>query len=164
MPGSRAVSPPRLLADEMVGRLARYLRIMGCDTGYARGCSDEEIVRRARLEDRVILTRDRELSRRATKAVLLTSSRLEDQVRATWAAFPDLPTEVRFDRCTSCNGRLDRIAPPGSRSPDVGIPWERVTAGLPLYGCAECGHVYWEGSHTAEIRRRIRRWATGATE
>ena len=146
----------------MVGSLARYLRLMGCDTLYARGWSDEEVLRRAREEGRVLLTRDRDLSRRAVKAVLLTSTRLEDQVRAAWAAFPDLPTEVRFERCTLCNGVLARFEASGNTPREGGIPWDRVAAGLLLYRCGECGHVYWEGSHTADVRRRLRAWAERA--
>lgn len=145
----------------MVGSLARYLRLMGCDTRYVRGFSDEEILRCAIDEDRVLLTRDRELARRATKSVLLTSPRLEDQVRAAWAALPDVPSEVRFERCTLCNGLLSRYAPGAGAPRDEGIPWERVAAGLPLYRCEECGHVYWEGSHTADVRRRLHEWAIG---
>ncbi len=154
------MATPRLLADEMVGSLARYLRMMGCDTTYARGWSDAEIVRKARVEDRIVLTRDRQLSQLAAKAVLLTSPRLEDQVRTVWAAFPDLPATVRFERCTLCNGLL---APSTATGPDVdgdGIPWDRVRSGLPLYRCRECGHAYWEGSHTAEVRRRLEAWAS----
>jgi uncharacterized protein len=144
----------------MVGSLARYLRMMGYDTTYARGWSDDEIVRRARLEDRVVLSRDRQLCRRSARAVLLTQPRLEDQVREVWAAFPDLAADVRFDRCTLCNGvlRSAPATPQGGLEP--GIPWDRVADGLPLFRCEECGHAYWEGSHTAAVRRRLRGWAT----
>ena len=154
------MAPPRLLADEMVGSLARYLRMMGCDTEYAQGWSDDEIVRRARAEDRVVVTRDRQLSQRAVKAVLLTSPRLEDQVRAAWSAFPELSTEVRFERCTLCNGILRLFPVHGPGVAGDGIPWDRVVAGLPLYRCSTCEHVYWDGTHTAEVRRRLQRWAT----
>jgi hypothetical protein len=156
--------PPRVLADEMVGRLARYLRFMGCDTTYARGWSDDEIVRRARDEDRVVLTRDRQLSRRAAKAVLLTSSRLEDQVRATWAAFPEWAPEVRFERCTLCNGLLEELSPEPLSTTGARIPGDRVAAGRLLYQCRDCGHRYWEGSHTDAVRRRLHAWAAAHRE
>ena len=160
-PDSGSMPPPRLLADEMVGRLARYLRFLGCDTEYARGWSDDEIVRRASAEGRVVVTRDLQLSRRAKNSLLLTSSRLEDQLRATWAAFPDIPPEPRFERCTECNGALSRFEPAAPSAAD-GIPWERVAGGLRLYRCGACGHVYWEGSHTDDVRRRLRAWAAGS--
>ncbi len=151
--------PPRLLADEMVGSLARWLRMMGCDTAYARGWSDDDLLRRARLDGRIVLTRDRELAQRADRVLLLESPRLEDQVRAVWLAFADVPREVRFERCALCNGVLAPYSAPSSRAADDGIPWDRVARGLPLFRCPECGQVYWEGSHSEEIRRRLRRWA-----
>ncbi len=157
------MATPRLLADEMVGSLARYLRMMGCDTTYAQGWSDEEIVRNARAEDRIVVTRDRDLSRRAGRALLLTSPRLEDQVREVWRAIPGVATEIRFERCTLCNGPLALEDYHAVTSEQEGIPWDRVAAGMPLYRCGHCGHAYWEGSHTAEVRRRLREWTLGRT-
>lgn len=157
--GSREVTVPPWLADEMVGRLARYLRFVGCDTVYARGMSDPEIVALATREDRVVLTRDRTLARRAPRALLLTSSSLREQWRAVRAAFPEVPAHVAFERCTECNGllRLADLPPAADRGP--GVPWDRVRAGMPLYRCGSCGHYYWEGSHTAEIRARLAAWS-----
>ena len=147
----------------MVGRLARYLRFVGCDTVYARGMTDDEILRQAQAEDRVILTRDRQLAARARRAVLLESPYLADQWRAVRAAFPETPTEVRFERCTECNGPLEKSSPVVPESASEGVPWDRVRAGLPLYRCGSCGHYYWEGSHTADVRARIAAWAGGST-
>ena len=153
---------PRFIADEMVGRLARYLRIVGCDTTYARGRSDEEILELARAEGRVILTRDRALAARTPRSLLLRSPLLVDQWRAVLDAFPEIPQALHFDRCTECNGELGRVGvPTGTALPD-GVPWDRVREGLPLYRCASCGHYYWEGSHTADVRARIASWAQGA--
>jgi uncharacterized protein len=153
------VTLPRWLADEMVGRLARYLRFAGCDTVYARGLGDAEILEKARVEDRIIVTRDRALAARAPRSLLLTSPYLADQWRAVRAAHPEVPSEVSFVRCTECNGVLDPYAPTLGTAPAPGIPWDRVGRGLPLYRCSECGHIYWEGTHTARIRTQLARWA-----
>jgi uncharacterized protein with PIN domain len=53
--------PPRFVADAMLGRLARWLRLLGFDTAWVQDVSDGELVRRAIEEGRVILTRDRAL-------------------------------------------------------------------------------------------------------
>ena len=158
------MAPPRWIADEMVGRLARYLRMVGCDTAYARGLSDDEIVRIAEAEERIVLTRDRRLAERAAGSLLLTSPALPDQWRAVRAAFPETPKDVRFERCTECNERLERVtSPPAGMRPE-GVPWDRVDAGLALYRCVGCGHYYWEGSHTADVRARIAGWETTVSE
>ncbi len=151
--------PSRWLADEMLGRLARYLRFVGADTAWVRDLDDREIARWAAAEKRFLLTRDRGLARRVESSLLLLSPYVEEQWKTLRRRFPDLPTEVRFVRCSLCNGTLAAYAPPADRPLPAGVPRERVAAGLPLYKCAACGHVYWEGSHTADIRERLRRWS-----
>ncbi len=146
----------------MVGRLARYLRFVGCDTEYARDTDDPAILRRLRAEDRILLTRDRALARAAPRAVLLTSLHLADQFRAVRDAVPGVGRELRFERCTECNGTLAEYRPaPGDARPD-GVPWDRVDAGLRLFRCGRCGHLYWEGSHTARIRGQLAEWEAGS--
>ncbi|MGI0156358.1 MAG: Mut7-C RNAse domain-containing protein, partial [Thermoplasmata archaeon] len=66
--------------------------------------------------------------------------------------------EVRLERCTVCNGVLAPYGPLGDDR-RAGVPWDRVDAGLELYRCRDCDHVYWEGSHTDAVRRRLRAWA-----
>jgi uncharacterized protein len=155
------VLPSRWLADEMLGRLARYLRFVGLDTEYARGLSDADLVARLRTDGRFLLTRDRRLSAQVPESLLLLSPLVEEQWKALRHAFPELPTEVRFVRCSLCNGLLElAVLPPGG-SAEEGVPTDRVREGLPLFRCTQCGHRYWEGSHTADIRRRIARWSEG---
>lgn len=148
----------------MVGRLARYLRIAGCDTVYVRGLSDAEILAIARNEDRILVTRDRQLAARSPGSVLVRSPRLADQWKAVRAAHPEVPCEVSFERCTACNGRLVTYDPPPGGARPPGIPWDRVARGLSLFRCRECGHVYWEGTHTANLRAQMARWAKEGPE
>lgn len=149
---------PRWLADEMVGRLARYLRFVGCDTVYVRGLTDDEILALAERDDRVLLTRDRRLAARCPRSVFLTSPHLPDQWKTLRAQVPDLPDGPRFERCTECNGRLAPFTPVPGTPRDLRVPWDRVERGLGLFRCETCGHVYWEGSHTAHLRARLASW------
>ncbi len=152
------MDPPRFLADEMLGRLARYLRFVGCDTVYAHGWEDAEIAEAARKEERILLTRDRALARRSPGALLLTTPEIGTQWKAVVAAFPAVPRRPDFLRCPLCNGRLAAFRPdPGSPRPP-GVPWTRVDAGLPLFRCEDCAHLYWPGSHTDRIAETLRRW------
>ena len=152
------MAPPRFVADEMVGRLARYLRFVGCDTIYARGWPDDEILRVARDDQRILLTRDRALARRSEHALLLTNVGIADQWKAVRAALPSVPDEIAFVRCTECNGEIVPYVPGAHDPRHEGVPWERVANGLPLYRCRACGHLYWEGSHTAHLRTQLARW------
>jgi len=154
------VAPPRWLVDEMLGRLARYLRFVGCDAAYERGVSDDELLAQAQREDRLLLTRDRALAARSPRALLLRSSEVGTQWAEVRAAFPDLPTTPTFERCSLCNGTL-RPAPAGRPAVDArGRPW----SGAPperLFACLDCGHLFWDGSHTERIRRQLQVWSSG---
>jgi uncharacterized protein len=150
------VEPPRWLADEMLGRLARYLRFVGCDTAYGRGMSDDELLLAAGNEDRVLLTRDRLLSQRAPRSLLLESAVLADQWRAVRAAWPSVPSVPTFARCTLCNGELAPLATEDPRA--TALPPQVRLRGATAYACGRCGHLYWEGSHTASVRERIAAW------
>jgi uncharacterized protein len=145
------VDEPRWLVDEMLGRLARYLRFLGYDTEYVRGDTDEAIALRARTEGRRLITRDRHLSSRSPGAVLLTHTDLAAQMRELVEKVPSLRREVRFDRCSLCNGPLVPIqgSLPGSRTPNPSVA---------MFQCSACGHRYWEGSHTRSVRARLSIW------
>ncbi len=155
-----AAVPPRWLVDEMLGRLARYLRFVGGDVVYLQGLADEKVRDRARAEGRVLVTRDRELARRVPHAVLLTSPLLGEQWAELRRQHPEIPTDLRFERCTLCNGALRALPPSAPDPPDRRGRPLRHAPGVPRYGCEACGHVYWEGTHTAKIRAQLAAWST----
>jgi uncharacterized protein len=155
---SKAVAPPRWLADEMLGRLARYLRFFGQDTEYVRGLSDAEIAHRVLGDRRRLLTRDRALARSVAGTILLPSPYLPEQLRKVREEAPDAGYRVTFDRCSLCNGVLQLWALPTGATPPPGAPSDVIAAGRPVFACSVCGHLYWEGSHTQHIRAQVAEW------
>ena len=143
---------PRWLVDEMLGRLARYLRFMGFDTGYAHGLADDEIARWAAEEHRTLLTRDRALAARVPGAVLVESPALDEQLRTVHRRYPSAPFRVACTRCTLSNAPLLPEDPPAGAHVDSTGPHPAST---PVFRCSACGHRYWEGTHTASVRHRI---------
>ncbi|MHB8352644.1 MAG: Mut7-C RNAse domain-containing protein [Thermoplasmata archaeon] len=144
---------PRFLADAMLGRLTRYLRMLGYDTLYRRDASENELRRAALAEGRVVLTRDRALAAVTPEAVLLHEGDLAGQLRELARLRPPLRDEPRFDRCTLCNGLLRPEAGSNSAPGPMGSSQTRRA----VHRCGDCGQRYWEGSHTARIREEIRR-------
>jgi uncharacterized protein len=153
---------PRWLADEMVGRLARYLRFFGHDVEGARGAADADIARRARDTGRTLLTRDRALAARTPGALLLHAHSIGGQLREVRAARPSTSFELRFDRCPECNVPLQPASPP------FRLPVRPRYAGRPVrppaeaFRCPSCDQLYWEGSHTARIRTLVKGWLEGS--
>ncbi|MDY7080526.1 MAG: Mut7-C RNAse domain-containing protein [Chloroflexota bacterium] len=147
----------RLLADGMLGRLAKWLRLLGYDTTYENTATDPELARLARSEGRVLLTRDRELSaRRGLRTLLIQSEVLEEQVREVRDALGP-PPQPPLSRCVVCNTTLETASP--AEIADCVPPYVLRTQSE-FRRCPGCGRVYWPGSHIREMRRRIERLVT----
>jgi len=144
--------PLQLLADGMLGKLAKWLRLLGYDTAYDNDASDPELARRARAEDRILLTRDRELSaRRGLRTLLIQSQVLEEQVREVQDALGP-PSKPPLTRCPVCNGVLEEISP--AEVADRVPPYVRRTQ-TEFRRCPGCDRVYWPGSHLQEMREQM---------
>lgn len=138
------------IADAMLGRLARWMRFLGYDVQYYRDIDDRALVRLARSEGRILLTRDRELTKRFTvEHLLIESEDVKEQLREVVALFP-VETSVR--RCMHCNIPLEDI----NREIVQGLVPEYVYLHHRRFQrCNRCGRIYWEGSHTYNIGKLL---------
>ncbi|MGD0056373.1 MAG: Mut7-C RNAse domain-containing protein [Methanomassiliicoccales archaeon] len=143
---------PKFSADEMLGSLSRWLRIMGYDTTYEKNMEDADILRLASAEDRILLTRDKDLVRRAKgRGLYVESDELSEQLSQVFEAF-DLSTYEALTRCTVCNGDLV-IVQPNEVKDDV--PVGALDNNDEFYRCTKCGKIYWKGSHWDNILNRL---------
>mgnify|MGYP000120727484 FL=1 len=148
----------RVLVDGMLGRLARWLRLLGLDVEYGRDMEDDELIRRAVEEGRVLLTRDTGLHSRALKAgvrSLLVPGDTEAE-RIAWVS-ERLGVELEVDpsrsRCPSCGARIRRVDKSSVASL---VPPKVYEAHDEFWVCTGCGKVYWRGSHWVNMERMIR--------
>jgi uncharacterized protein len=158
--GARLLRPPlraadlRFIADAHLGGLAQLLRLAGFDTRYDNNFPDEDIERLAHAENRIVLTRDRELLKRRTvlRGCYVRALQADDQWREIADKLELAPHARPFRLCLMCNAPL-RPAGPGDidgRVPD-GVR-ERHTR---FVTCDVCHRVFWEGSHWRRMRARI---------
>lgn len=146
----------RFFADVMLGRLARWLRILGFDTAYEESIDDADLVRRAVDEGRVILTRDRLMPEqwRVEGIHLMEVEEPMAQVREVSDAF-GLAGHIRlFTRCSQCNTMLSEVSKEQAAGHVPDDVLQRVDA---FKHCPGCGRFYWEGSHVKRMRRMIDR-------
>ena len=148
---------PRFVADSMVGKLARWLRLLGYDVRYERALEDAALVALAGAENRILLTRDRRLvERRACRHFLLLDS--DDPWEQTLQVIRalELPVEVRdswFRRCLECNQRLERVEREAVKDE---VPPYVFANHRKFARCCRCGQVYWRGTHVDGMRSRLR--------
>jgi len=146
----------RFLADRMLGRLARYLRLLGYDVTYPDPCADAILVAMAQGEGRVLLTRDRGILERSGPAggnprvVILRSQAAIEQVAQLasegWLRSPGPP------RCADCNQALEEMS--ASEARHLVPPYTFAVHSHFMY-CRGCNRVLWEGSHPERFRRLI---------
>jgi uncharacterized protein len=150
-----------LICDEMLGALARWLRAAGHDTLLAiAGEKDEDIVARARREDRVLLTRDRRLAERAAakaRVLRIDADDLNGQARELKAGLNLDWMIAPFTRCMIDNAPLADLHP--SKFGDLPVAAQRLPG--PFRACPACGRQYWPGSHAQRISRRLEAWTVG---
>lgn len=141
-------------ADAMLGRLARWLRVLSYDTAYDAEIDDPDLVARADAESRVLLTRDRHLVThlRPARSVLIHSDVPLDQLHEVVGACDLGPPAELFTRCPVCNGALRPATPVEQR--DL-VPVAAQALPGPVHRCPRCGRVYWLGSHTERMRRTL---------
>jgi uncharacterized protein with PIN domain/sulfur carrier protein ThiS len=152
---SAPLRDPRFVVDCNLGRLARYLRLLGLDCLYQNDFSDETVSRISQQQHRIVLTRDRRLLQRKiiTHGFYVRAVNPRDQVGEVLQRL-DLHGSVRpFTRCTRCNGLL-KTAPKETVEHQLEAKTRRYYDRF--LQCAQCGQVYWQGSHHKRARRLIR--------
>ena len=141
----------RFVADAHLGALARLLRMAGYDTLYDNHFHDDEIERIAREQDRVLLTRDRELLKRRTVELgcYLHAIAPREQLRELFGRLRLAAGAQPFSLCLHCNLLLQPVSLEQVRErmpPRVAQACREFTA------CGACHRVYWKGSHYARMR------------
>src|SRR5262245_38313479 len=130
----------KFVADVMVGKLARWLRVLGLDVVYSNAFQDDEIIRLAKSENRIILTRDTRLAARCPKEqhLFIESGDYKEQIRQVLRTF-DLKHFNVLSRCLECNALLqnvDKEAVFNRVPPYVYLTQDRFAS------CPSCGRVY----------------------
>jgi len=146
---------PRFLLDGMLGALTRWLRICGHDSKYLRNISDVELIHRAAEEDRILLTRDQLLFRKAIRAgmeaFLVEGESDVDKLASVSRRFK-LILDPEKSICPECNAILISVNKEAVRGK---VPPRTYEAYAKFWVCNACGKVYWRGSHWKNILETI---------
>ena len=143
------------VADCMLGRLAKWLKILGFDVLYFSRAEDGDLVDIARREGRVLLTRDTGLIEKTAKRpnrLFVRSDDWEDQVAQILDEF-GLWDEVRPNtRCIECNLPLKALARERARNLVTSYVLEHASS---FAICPGCDRVFWQGTHYGDMEKKI---------
>jgi uncharacterized protein with PIN domain len=142
------------IADSMLGKLAKWLRLAGVDVEYDKNIADDVLIRRALSEGRVILTRDRSIERRkdAKDYLLIWSDHLAEQILEFIRAFELDTLGSAFTRCIRCNALLKEVSKNSLIDRVPTYVWKTQNE---FRQCNSCGRIYWAGTHRENAERVI---------
>lgn len=138
----------------MLGTLAKWLRLLGFDVVYPGPVADREIKEIATKDDRIVLTRDKELgSTQKVKALYVESDELEKQLSFV---ISELKLEIKnpMSRCSVCNSLIENV---DKSTVEGQVPNGVFDRQDEFWFCGECNKYYWKGSHWDKISDTMER-------
>ena len=148
---------PKFITDGMLGKLTRWLRILGHDVEYTSSMDDKELMQKAKKEDRVLLTRDGELYKQAiakgAEAFLIENPNQTANLASLAKRFKvKLEVDVKISRCPKCNGTIRTVSK--TEIADK-IPLTTSSNYNEFWQCQQCAQVYWRGAHWNRIEKTL---------
>jgi uncharacterized protein len=151
---------PKFIADGMLGKIAKKLRIFGIDTEYLANTEDNTLIKMSINYKRTILTKDRQLYSRSLKqnfpCFLIT---LENEMENLVSIMREFninyifPVTNKYTRCTLCNGTLEEVIK--SSLIENTVPKKVFDNTEIFFKCLICKKIYWNGTHIQEINQLI---------
>ncbi len=144
----------KFVADKMLGKLAKWLRVIGQDVTYGTHLAGHGLIREARKENRLILTRDRSIGKRnPPDYLLIQSDHFREQLKQVIQAYSLDPLKESFTRCIDCNTVL------------LPMTKEKVESRVPAYVfstqekfsfCSKCRRIYWPATHQQKMLEELK--------
>lgn len=147
----------KFLTDGMLGKLTRWLRMLGHDVEYTGSMEDKELIQKAKKENRILLTRDVELYRQAiakgAEAFLIENPNQTANLGSLAKRFKfKLEINVEASRCPKCNSKIKVV----SKADVVDrVPLSTSSNYDEFWQCQGCGQVYWRGAHWERIEKTL---------
>src|SRR4030042_2866554 len=144
----------KFIADIMGGKLAKYLRMAGCDVLYMNDASDDKIIKIAGETDRIVLTRDslmltrKEFKNGTLKYLHIKDEKLKNQLGQIKSEL-HLSLKPDLVRCIECNRILVKVGKEEIKN--MVPPYVYKTQENFLY-CKNCAKYYWRGTHYQNIK------------
>jgi len=155
----------KFIVDSNVGKLARWLRMMGYDAIFYQDIDDDKMIKIALFQGRVVLTRDTQIMKRRLvtngrlKAVLITDDAPRAQLRQVVRQL-DLNCKVRpFSLCLECNANLVKRA---KCEVHDRVPLHVFETQDEYMECPVCHRIYWQGTHWKAMSKELEEFASEA--
>ena len=150
----------KFLVDAMLGNLAKKLRLLGFDAKFCLDNEDNNLLKILSSEDRILITRDKELAEKSNKqnlqVIFLTTKNEDEQFLQIKKQIhlENFDISVNKTRCTLCNGELNRVEKNEIKNK---IPYNVTQKTNDFWQCSSCKKIYWEGTHIKHLQSYVSR-------
>ena len=140
----------------MLGTLAKWLRIYGFDTFYAsRDMDDPEVLEISKKENRILISRDKNLiiaaRRENLKTIEISTTDLDEQISIVLGNIKPDKTKI-LSRCIICNAKVEDIK---KQNVEDKVPEKVFKNKEKFWLCKNCNKIYWQGSHYEKMFEKI---------
>lgn len=147
----------KFITDGMLGKLTRWLRILGHNVNYSNKLNDSLLLIKAKKEDRVLLTRDLELYQQAAakgvNAFYIDGKTEAEKLAKLARRFSiRLEADLTLSRCPKCNTRVKSVSKEKVLDKVKKTTYSHYDE---FWECPKCGQVYWQGAHWTRIRKTL---------
>jgi uncharacterized protein with PIN domain len=146
----------RFAADLTLGRLVKWLRILGYDTALKQMDTDRNFLNEAAQEGRIALTRKRDLARLPDQGrlIVVKADRSEEQLAEVLEALDLKPDPARrLSRCLTCNSLLEGVAKEALKG---FVPAYVYESHEQFRRCPLCRKIFWPGTHSRHVEEYLR--------
>ena len=150
----------KFLVDAMLGNLAKKLRLFGFDAKFCLDRGDNDLLKILRSENRILITRDKELAEKSNKQnlqviYLMTNNEDEQLLQIKkQIQLENFDISVNRTRCTLCNGELCHVEKNEIKNK---IPYNVTQKTNDFWKCSSCKKIYWEGTHIKHLQSFVSR-------
>ncbi|MBI4744855.1 MAG: Mut7-C RNAse domain-containing protein [Actinobacteria bacterium] len=147
----------KFILDQMLGRLAKWLRLLGYDSLYFKNIDDKKLISISKSENRILLTRDtgiikrKEVRKAIINAVLINSDNLNDQIKQLHQILKIKLRQKPF--CAVCNEPIEEIE---KENVKLLVPPYVFKTQHNFFRCPECNRIFWDGTHWKYIKTKAR--------
>jgi len=147
----------KFIADGMLGKLTRWLRMLGHNVKYSSTLDDTQLITMAKKERRILLTRDLQLYQQATakgvNAFYLNGKTEAERLAQLSKRFKiKLDIYMKTSRCPKCN---TRVKPTTKEKVAAKVEKSTLSNYNEFWECPKCGQIYWQGAHWTKISKTL---------
>jgi uncharacterized protein with PIN domain len=144
--------------DAMLGNIAKKLRLMGYDSSYFADIEDDELIKLAKNDKRIIISRDEELIQKAQKigleTIFLKNNEEIEQFHEIIRELNLKTIQINGDkaRCPKCNSETNPI---DKKNIQEKVPNKVLENNEKFWMCDNCDQIFWEGTHIRNLQKLV---------